>query len=578
MKTTINVILICALALLTMQCEVVSDDLLQSPNAPAPESVSSDFLLNNILLSTPTMVGVFEGDGSAVTRMTQMSGITYESAYQAQFFDTDWSIAYATILKDVSALIPRANERRLFSHAGIARVIRAYTLVNLVDKFGPVPLNEALDETNFNPNINTGPEVYEAALVDLDSALIDLGKDEVRLPGTDVIYGESTEPDSAWITLANTIRLKILYQRRLVSDDATDIKNLLNGDIIDTDNGEAFLFGYSTNVANPDSRHPDYAGNYTGTGTGLGSYMSNHYMNTMWNGKSNPDPRMRYYFYRQVSETTDDVNLQQCINNPPPTHYAGSDGSGVNGKDPYCDDWNDVGYWGRDHGNSQGIPPDQLTRTTYGVYPAGGQFDANQAAGVSPGIGLAGAGIRPMWMPFYTEFVRAEVELAINGNDGGAQTALEAGIRGSINYVIDFAEGNNPTGTNLVASLGASGAVPNQAAIDSYVSDVLTEYNSVSGNQEKLNVIAREFYLALWGNGMEAYNLYRRIAPEGTPTTAPAVSAWDLQPHLNSTPGTFYRTFTYPSAFVERNSSVDQKEGNGVQVFWDNNPGGFGDF
>ena len=37
-----------------------------------------------------------------------------------------------------------------------------------------------------------------------------------------------------------------------------------------------------------------------------------------------------------------------------------------------------MGYWGRDHGNDEGTPPDNFTRTASGVYPAGGSFDGSE--------------------------------------------------------------------------------------------------------------------------------------------------------------------------------------------------------
>ena len=79
-----------------------------------------------------------------------------------------------------------------------------------------------------------------------------------------------------------------------------------------------------------------------------------------------------------------------------------------------------------------------------------------------------------------------------------------------------------------------------------------------------MRVIAREYWLALYGNGIEAYNLYRRTGqPDG------------MQPGLNPVVGKFPRSFIYPDAYVNRNSNAKQKADFGVKVFWDNNPDGF---
>ena len=48
---------------------------------------------------------------------------------------------------------------------------------------------------------------------------------------------------------------------------------------------------------------------------------------------------------------------------------------------------------------------------TFGVYPAGGLFDDDQAAGIDSGDGLNGAGIWPIMMNSYMYFMRAEAAL-----------------------------------------------------------------------------------------------------------------------------------------------------------------------
>ncbi len=81
---------------------------------------------------------------------------------------------------------------------------------------------------------------------------------------------------------------------------------------------------------------------------------------------TNNDPRTRYYFYRQQTNFANrNENTSSCSVAPPPPHYP----AGM----PYCTLIQ--GYWGRDHGDNSGIPPDGELRTTWGIYPAGGEFD-----------------------------------------------------------------------------------------------------------------------------------------------------------------------------------------------------------
>jgi hypothetical protein len=222
---------------------------------------------------------------------------------------------------------------------------------------------------------------------------------------------------------------------------------------------------------------------------------------------------------------------------------------------PFC--YTISGYWTRDMGDASGIPPDGQYRTTYGIYPAGGEFDANQGTSVSLNRGGLGAGIEPIWQSAYTEFVKAECALTI-GTAGTPRTLLESGIRKSMAKVAGFP-----------ASIGAAAAVPTSfamtpARVDNYVNKVLATYDAATTDADRLNVIAKEYYLALWGNGMEVYNLYRRT---GKPD--------NLQFMINPNPGAFARSMWYPSNFTNLNIYAVQKADVNVQVFWDNNPAGF---
>jgi len=75
---------------------------------------------------------------------------------------------------------------------------------------------------------------------------------------------------------------------------------------------------------------------------------------------------------------------------------------------------------------------------------------------------------------------------------------------------------------------------------------------------DQLNIVAREYWISLFGCGVESYNLYRRTGlPSG------------MQPTVNPAPGAFPRTFWYPTSFEARNSSVEQKPNLTGKVFWD---------
>ena len=103
---------------------------------------------------------------------------------------------------------------------------------------------------------------------------------------------------------------------------------------------------------------------------------------------------MRFYFYRQTITNSKDVNEIRCITNQKPNHYSATD--------YYCLP-STAGYWGRDHLSNEGIPPDGLKRTAWGLYPAGGQYDNDNGKPVALVAGAAGAGLHPMLMSSFTD-------------------------------------------------------------------------------------------------------------------------------------------------------------------------------
>jgi len=143
----------------------------------------------------------------------------------------------------------------------------------------------------------------------------------------------------------------------------------------------------------------------------------------------------------------------------------------------------------------------------------------------------------------------------LNSNAANARTRLENVVLYSIKKVIEF-----PTAISYPGTIPAT-RIPDAARIDVYVNRVLTAYDNAATTSAKLNIIMKEYYMALWGNGVDAYNMYRR-------TNKPEY----MQYTLETSPGPFINSHLYPSVFVNRNLNAAQKSSVAVQVFWDNNP------
>jgi hypothetical protein len=100
--------------------------------------------------------------------------------------------------------------------------------------------------------------------------------------------------------------------------------------------------------------------------------------------------------------------------------------------------------------------------------------------------------------------------------------------------------------------------------VKKYKDFVVAAYAAAANNDAKMDIIAREYQYAAWGNGIEIYNLYRR-------TGFPA----NMQPPMDPSPGPFVRSFYYPLSFTIANINAKQKTNATAQVFWDKNPAGF---
>ena len=499
-------------------CETIELELVDNPNALSPSQADATFFLNSIQVNFAFWVNGIGSRSAALTRINYMSGRSYPNVYAPTSFNGNWSSAYRGMMEDIRLMNNLASEAGLNYHMGMGQVMKAYILVTLVDQFGDVPYSEALlGAENLAPNADSGESVYAAALDLLDSAVANFNAGGPK-PALDMYYGGNT---AKWIKAANSIKKKIHYTTGNVSafNSITDY--------IKTE-AEDFQFKYGVNEVQPDTRHPSYRSSYTATGGG--SYMSNWLMNTMQIGHgSTKDPRMVYYFYRQVSATPGfgadpDEETLECSLYTAPSHYLASN-------EVYCG-LND-GYWGRDHGNDNGIPPDGFTRTLHGVYPAGGKFDDRSFKGQVNGAGEGGRGITPIMLSSWMDFMNAYM------NPSEMKTSILSGVKKSI---------------EKADSLGGPALDP--ADVDAYVALVEADYDAAS-SADKAELWAKEYWISMFGNGIDAYNTYRKT---GLPST--------LQQNIEPNPGAFPLIMYYPDNYASTNANVTQRTDLTERVFW----------
>ncbi len=565
-------------------CDQLTElDLLDNPNRITPDQAEPRFLYNAIQQRFNSVLTSTYDFGADLSRQTaETGGFVYRNTTQAVEFNGLWTTVYAGLLPDINSLQNLAADRGLVIHSATADIMKAYTLMTLVDVFGDVPLSEiGQGIENQNPNVDPGADVYAAAIDLLDNAMRELKSVTEATPELpteiDNFYGGSV---ASWLRAANTLKLRAGVMTRLA--DAGAAKALVDGALADDagiidDISEDFQWTYGTLRLNPGNRHFLYNDSYENTD---GRYQSNWYMWLLAESKTFiddagseqvlEDPRTRFYFYRQTVDIAglieENPNVFDCIyglsEDDIPDHYLA-----VDEDMPYCLGSYEKGYFGRDHGNGSGIPPDGGDRTIAGLYPAGGSFDDGRTNSIRQNFGTDGAlggGIYPALLSSWTHFYLAEAVLTM-GVDGDAKELLRVGIEQSIDKVFGFADkidqseiiATNPVTVTVSDVIGSIAAT-----VDDYVDYVMAEYDAATSDTERLEIIIREFFIAACGNGIETYNAYRR-------TCLPS----KVQPMLEVNPGEFIRSALYPAVFVNLNTSVEQKTLTDP-VFWDTAGGG----
>lgn len=543
MKKTFKFIMALVITSSTLfySCETVELEKLDNPNALTTGDV--DLLLNSIQLAYRDNMATHNNFGSNLTRISYFGGRDYFAGLTGGSLNGNWTRLYSNILinsKEIETVAAANPDVNLSFHLGASKAMSGHALLLMVDYIGDIPFSEAVNPDEFpDPTLDPGATVYSAAIALLDQAAALMQVDGAALPpglGADVFYGGDTDK---WLRMINTVKMKAA----LTTGDLGAFNTIVSGGNFISSSDDDLQFQYGTQLLLPNTQHPDYFADYTPSGANR--YQSNWLMNQM---QETNDPRLRYYFYRQAN-CTPGASCQpegngetiSCSLETPPVHY-------VDGGFTYC--FLENGYWGRDHGDDDGTPPDNFFRTASGVYPAGGLFDDDSFGGVGLGLGGVGAGIEPIILASYVDFMRAEAALA-GGNPGAAAGFLQSGLEKSIAKVQSFGalDANHDTSFD-----------PDATAVTNFISGQVADFNAATGDA-RWNILAEQYWVTMFGGGAEAYNFYRRT---GFPTS--------LQPNLEPDPGGFPRSFPYASGAVNANPNIAQKPNQAVQVFWDTNP------
>lgn len=525
-----------ALVFVATGCEKNFLDINVDPNNPARVSVDqlltsaevnmvNSFGIGNPGLSTPASILVHQTVQRGSVDAYNVNGEDFQ-------IQTAWQNLYSGALEDFKKIVDDEVNTDPF-YTGAARILTAYTYSIMVDLWGDIPFSEALQgaEAQF-PHYDDDAAIYPQLFSMIDEGIAEIGSADEGDRPADVIYNGDLD---LWRQFANTLKLKMYNQIRLVDDVADEVNALTADDDLMGDGGD-FELAYGTSVA-PDDRNPAFVLEYT-TGN-RPSYISPYFreimmgnsaLNTIMNGI--PDPRVPYYWFDQLKPNGTPQN---------PTEY-------------YDNTTGFLSIWFASQGVNQGWQQDR-SQTVLGLYPIGGRYDDGKGGEVNTSGAVSGPGdVAQRLLPYFSSlYIQAELALEEPGVTGDPRDLFEAAMYASFQKVNDIAD--------------ASGApLIDDEDVESYVDAVLTKYDAAS-QAGKLELIMTEKWIASFGFAVDAYTDYRRT---GFPVM--------YDPNTDPLPFTV-TSRGYPVALayntlslnLNHNAPAEQKTVTTDRVFWDPN-------
>ncbi len=518
-------------------------DINEDPNNPADAELA--YILPSIQIN---LAGALSGTANSLgdyasmyTHQTVQRG-TEQNDYAFKGDDSGvgapWRLFNTFALNDLEQLLRKAAEVESGPYLGVGKIMKAYIYSIMVDVWGDIPFTETQQgAANLFPKFDDDAAIYDALLAMIDEGIADLAMPSSFVPGADdLFYGGNLDK---WRKFANTLKLKLYTQLRLVRDVSGDVNKLLADDDMISSAADDFQMRYGTNAA-PENRNPVYAQEYAPGGArnyispyffeimkGINTFHTNDiYLNI-------EDPRIPYYFYNQLAAGESDADAENACS--------------------YCPSRSGTGFlsiWMFSFNIDPNEGFDQSTsQTVMGLYPIGGRFDDGEGVNTN----FNGASDSPQRLLTYYARKYLEAELAVTGVSGGdARAAFEEAMYASFDKVNEI-------------TLAAVDTMMSDSIIADYIDKVLIRYDAAD-DIGKLEHIMTQKWIATFGFSVDAYTDYRRT---GFPRLHDA-STDNLNVTVSSR--NYPVAYPYPQDELDRNPNAPgQRNITSDRVFWDPN-------
>ena len=462
------------------------------------------------------------------------------------------------VLQNLEDIIKNSTAAGNTKYAGVAKILKAYTFSVLVDVFGDIPFSEAnkLKLGVPYPKFDDDVSIYPSLFTIIDEGIADINNTaalNAAVPGNDdIIYGGDM---ALWVKAANTIKLKLYTQIRKKQDVSAQVNALISAGNLISNRTESFLIPYGPNGAT-DDRNPGF---FTYIATQRSNHVSPWFYEILkgYNPRiltGNPDPRIPYYIYNQLTADEAPANETEYRDGPFVSIYFGSVGS--------------------ERDNSQ-----QNSVSLFGIYPVGGKYDDGSAtvANASSGTGAA-----PYRLLTYADKLYLEAELINAGLVAGNERAkLELAIKESFRQV-DYVITEHVQPSQTVPAVYSTAATSPMMV---YINKVLAEYDAATTADRRLEIIMTQKWISSVGSAVDQYTDLRRtgypvIFNPTDPTMAPGGR---VQPPINGDPvrpgaqksvpvqlsKSFALSLPWDQNEIESNPNApEQKNPAAYKVFW----------
>lgn len=232
MKLSLKMLAAAALATASTGCSSFLDvntnpNSFTTASAPAPSAILAQALNTTASLYSTSYNSYASWAANYWAKSGVVSGYAEERTYNytSSYYSALWSGTYDN-LNDYNIIQQGAASYP--NHAAIARIMKVYDFLLLVDEYGDIPYSQALKgASNLNPTYDKAADIYRDLIVQLKGAITDINNNtptnNINAPAVgaeDIVFGGGTTGMTRWKQFANSLQLRILLRESQTNDAA----------------------------------------------------------------------------------------------------------------------------------------------------------------------------------------------------------------------------------------------------------------------------------------------------------------------------------------------------------------------